>query len=55
MSYQRGNNLVKKAKELHGSMGAEIKTMIMPTWKGGKPKVIFIYFIYQSGKRVDLG
>jgi hypothetical protein len=36
-------------------MGAEIKIMIMPTWKGGKPKVIFIYFIYQSGKRVDLG
>ena len=44
--YQRGNNLVKKAKELHGSMGAEIKIMIMPTWKGGKLKVIFFYFVF---------
>lgn len=39
--YQRGNTIVAKAKQLHTSTGAHVKVLILPTWNGGNPKVLY--------------
>lgn len=46
--YQRGNTIVAKSKQLHTSTGAHVKVLILPTWKGENPKVLYSFHRLES-------